>query len=254
MASSVRKSDRTRRPEVLVCVLRSHQDKEILVKEKWYRIPLSHAPKRRPKYLAFYQPAIFGGSGKRIELYGRVKYWRIKRRIDLLPEEKNHPDSRRLYIQFILSRVSKLRRPLPNRKGLRVSFGFTILTKLRQSPDLRRVFDLPPIEDILAKTLKKNKTPFYRQYTVKGKARKYLRLDFALPCKKGWLNVECDGFRWHSRKKQQQEDKKRDNKLKKSGWTVLRISEEELVKSPAEAVTRIKKVVRKLGGTKKIKI
>ncbi len=231
------------RPQVLVCVLKSNRDKEILLKKKWYRVPLSRAPRRRPKYLAFYQPAIFGKSGKKIELYARVKYWRIKKRIDLLPEEISHPRSHQLYIQFILSSVSKLRRTVTNLRGIRVSFGFTSLPKLRKAADLRSLFDLPPIEDILAKLLKKNNIHFYRQYTVKNKTKKHFRLDFALPCQNGWLNVECDGFRWHSQKKQQKEDRKRDTKLKKLGWSVLRVSEDELVKNPTEAVRKIKKTL-----------
>lgn len=239
----MKKSVKSDRSQVMVCVLKSHRDKEILLKERWYRIPLSHAPRRRPKYLAFYQPAIFGRAGKRIELYGRIKYWRVKKRIDLLPEEINHTNSQELYIQFILSKVSKLRHPLTNRRGLRVSFGFASLSKLRQAPDLRRLFDLPPIEDILAKILKENNIPFHRQYTVKSKAKKVFRLDFALPGQKEWLDVECDGFRWHSRKRQREEDRKRDSKLRKLGWAVLRISEEELVKNPAEALRKIKKTL-----------
>lgn len=235
----MKKSIKTERPQVLICILKSRPDKDILLEKKWYRIPLSHAPRRRPKYLAFYQPTIFGKSGKRIELYGRVKYWRIKKRIDLLPQEKNHPRSRELYIQFILSKVSKLRRPLTNPQGLRVSFGFTSLSKLRQAPDLRRAFDLPPMEDILAKILKKNGILFYRQFTVKTRFRKRFRLDFALPDRKGWINVECDGFRWHSRKKQREKDSQRDRELKKLGWRIIRVAEEELIINPGTTLKRI---------------
>ncbi len=239
----MKKSVRTDQLQVMVCVLKSHRDKEVLLKERWYRIPLAYAPRRRPRYLAFYQPVIFGRSGKRIELYGWVKYWRIKKRIDLLPEEINHANSQEPYVQFILSKVSKLRHPLTNHRGLRVSFGFASLSKLRQAPDLRCLFNVPPMEDMLAKILEENNMPFYRQYPVKTKAKKLFRLDFAIPRQKEWLDVECDGFRWHSRKRQREEDRKRDSKLRKLGWTVLRISEEELVKSPAETLRRIKTTI-----------
>jgi len=229
--------------QVMVCVLKSHRDREVLLKEGWYRIPLSNAPRRRPKYLAFYQPAIFGRSGKRIELYGRVKHWQVKKRIDLLSEEVNHANSQEPYIQFIFNKVSKLRRPLTNHRGLRISFGFTSLSKLRHSPDLRRLFDLPPIEEILAKLLKDNNITFYRQYTVRGKGKKFFRLDFALPRQRQWLDVECDGSRWHSQKRQRKKDRRRDRELKKLGWTVLRIPEEELLKNPTEVIRKIKEAL-----------
>ena len=85
----MKKSGKTKRLEVLVCILKSARDKKMLI-DGSYRIPLSHGPRKCPKYLAFYQPVIFGKSGKMIELYGKVKDWRIKKRIELLPEDSNH--------------------------------------------------------------------------------------------------------------------------------------------------------------------
>lgn len=238
-----------RRPDVLVCVLRNRRDKELLLKEKWYRIPLKHAPRRKPKYLAFYQAANFGKTGKKIQLYGRIKFWRLKKRKELLPEEKKHVRAKQLYLQFILSRIIKLRRAPGNKKGIRISFGFTSLHKLRHSPDVRRLFDIPPIEDILAEMLKKKKIPYYSQFGVRRKNRKIYRMDFALPCRKGWLNVECDGFRWHSRKQQQLKDHLRDKELRNLGWKILRIPEEKIVKSLQLSFRKIKKILQKLGGS-----
>lgn len=103
------------RPYVLVGVLKTKHDKKILLEKKWYRIPLDRAPRRKPKFLAFYQGASFKDSGERIELYGRIKYWRIKKRREILPQEKKHPRAEKPYLQFFLSRVSKLRKPVLNR-------------------------------------------------------------------------------------------------------------------------------------------
>jgi len=236
------------RPEVLVCVLKTKRDRELLLNKKWYRVPLKHAPLRRPKYLAFYQPINFGKSGRKIELYGRVKFWRLKKRKELLPEEKKHIRAEQLYLQFVLSRVLKLRRAPSNRKGVRISFGFTSLYKLRRAPDVRRLFDIPPIEEILSGILKKNKISYYPQFRVRRKNRKIYRMDFALPCRKGWLNVECDGFRWHSRKQQRLKDRRRDKELRKLGWKILRIPEEKIVKNPLLSFRKIKKISQKLGG------
>jgi len=237
------------RPEVLVCVLKTKRDRELLLNKKWYRIPLKHAPRRRPEYLAFYQPLTFEKKCSKIKLYGRVKFWRLKKRKELLPEEKKHVRAEQLYLQFFLSRVTKLRRALNNKKGVRISFGFTSLHKLRHSPDVRRLFNIPPIEDILAKILKKNKIPYYPQFRVRRKNRKIYRMDFALPCRKGWLNVECDGFRWHTRKQQRLKDRRRDKELRKLGWKILRLPEEKIVKNPQLSFRKVRKILQKLGGS-----
>lgn len=57
---------------VLVGVLKNKRDLNILLTEKWYRIPVAHAPRRQFNYLAFYQPALFGRQGKCIRYYARV--------------------------------------------------------------------------------------------------------------------------------------------------------------------------------------
>ena len=238
-----------KRPDVLVCVLKTSGDRELLLKEKWYRVPLKHAPRRKPKYLAFYQPLKFGERGEKIELYGRVKYWMLKKRKELIPEEKDHPRAEDTYLQFMLGRIIKLRKPVLNRRGIRVSFGFTTLDKLRHSPDIRRLFDIPPIEGVFENMLGKNEIAFYRELRVRRENGKIFRLDFALPCRRGLIDVECDGFRWHSHKIQRLKDRRRDRELKKLGWKVMRITEEELVRKPAVALRRVKKLLRKFGGS-----
>ncbi|MBA3065921.1 DUF559 domain-containing protein [bacterium] len=231
------------RPDVLVCVLKTKRDKKILLEERWYRIPLEHAPRRKPKFLAFYQPAVFKDSGEKIELYGRIKYWRLKKRKDIIPEEKKHPRADKLYLQFFLSRISKLREPVLNNGRVRISFGFTTLSKLRRAGNIRGLFDIPPMDNILAAMLTKNKIPFKREFVVKRKNGKIFRLDFAIPRRTKPLNIECDAYRWHSQKQQRIKDKLRDKELKKLGWKIIRISEEELLKTPRDVLSKIKKVL-----------
>ncbi|MBA3051474.1 DUF559 domain-containing protein [bacterium] len=229
------------RPDVLVCVLKTNLDRRILLEEKWYRVPLAHAPRRKPKFLAFYQGASFKDSGERIELYGRIKYWRLKKRKEILPEEKGHPRANDTYLQFFLSSVSRLRRPVLNRARLRISFGFTSLEKLRREQSIRGLFDIPPMDDILEAMLRKNKIPFKKEFIVKRKNAKIFRLDFALIGSPKPIDVECDGYRWHSRKQQRIKDKLRDEELKKLGWKIIRISEEDLLKKPSSVLKKIKK-------------
>ena len=52
--------------------------------------------------------------------------------------------------------------------------------------------------------------------------------DFALLDKR--IIIEVDGKRWHSGKQKQKKDRFRDYMLKRAGWTVIRIKEEEIDK------------------------
>ena len=85
---------------VLACVIKDKRDLDILLSEKWYRIPAAHMPKRSFKYLVFYQPALFGRRGKRILYYARVLSHQIIKRSVLLPDEPNHPGTDNYYFRF----------------------------------------------------------------------------------------------------------------------------------------------------------
>src|SRR3989338_11429120 len=114
-------SDKT----VLVAVLKSARDLEILRREHWYRIPLLHLPKRRFRYLAFYEPTRLAGTGGQIRYYAKVKARYTRRRVQLLPDESNHPRAADPYRRIRVGRIQKLRPPIRNTTPRRVSFGFT---------------------------------------------------------------------------------------------------------------------------------
>ena len=52
--------------------------------------------------------------------------------------------------------------------------------------------------------------------------------DFALLDRK--VIIEVDGKHWHSGKKKQKKDRFRDHMLRRAGWEVIRIKEEEIDK------------------------
>ena len=237
---------------VLLCVLKSPRDRKLLF-EGSYRIPLAHAPRKIPKYLAFYQPSSFGSKGKIVELYAKVKKYAIKKRCEILPEEPDHPDSLKPYIEFKLGKINQLKHPIINKGKLRVSFAKVNLKKLKSSKTLHELFGIPPTEEILENLLIMNRIKFYRQYYVKYQKGRYFRLDFAIPSIKKWIDVECDTIKWHSRKEQITKDKYRDKILKKLGWKILRVNEKlplnhpnKVLKKPKviRGVTTIEEVIR----------
>lgn len=50
--------------------------------------------------------------------------------------------------------------------------------------------------------------------------------DFALPDRK--FIIEVDGKHWHNGKKKQKKDRFRDYMLRRAGWELIRIKEEEI--------------------------
>jgi len=233
---------------VLIGVVNRKKDLHILLEKGWYRIPVKHAPVRNASHLALYQTSIFGKKGKRIVYYAKIKNIKTVKRKQLLPEEKDHPRSMELYHKLELGKVHSLSRPILNRGRIRMSFGFTTLAKLRSSNDVHQLFGIRPVELIMDRLFAKNRIQASREFCVMEKRRCRYRLDFALFCKKGKINVECDNETSHSLPSQVKKDRKRDRYLGKRGWTVLRFTGTQIVQTPGECIQAVRKTVRKLGG------
>lgn len=58
-----------------------------------------------------------------------------------------------------------------------------------------------------------------------------LQVDFHWP--EARLVVEADGYRWHSDKSAHEQDRRRDQELKRAGWEVLRFTWRQLTQEPA---------------------
>ena len=248
---------------VLVGVLRNKRDLNILLTENWYRIPVAHAPIRQFNYLAFYQPALFGRQGKRIQYYARVLNYQTIRRSDLLPNESSHPRTHDYYLRIRVGKIKKLPRSIRNIIPRRVSFSFTTLNHLLKSKNILQLYNIVPTEQIVKDSLsragikavsqyyvssdKKPRTRFRQAQSVRG--RRYC-LDFAVFCKQGSIAIECDNKKAHSSLRQRKKDKIKNTFLRRHGWTVIRLPEHDIVSNLRGCIVRVKKAVRKLGGLK----
>jgi len=232
---------------VLVGVLKNRRDLNILLDENWYRIPVTHAPVQKFNYLAFYQPAIFGRQGKRICYYARVLRHQIKKRTELLPIEKSHPRAENYYLQIFVDKIKKLSKPIRNIIPRRVYFGFTTLDRLLKSKDILQLYNIAPTEQIIEDGLEKIEIKTNAQHYVSCDKKKY-RLDLAVFCKKGKIAIECDNRKAHSGLRQIEKDKIKNKVLESHGWTVIRLSEKEILSDLNNCISKIKKVAKKLGG------
>jgi hypothetical protein len=214
---------------VLVGVIKDRRDLGILLKENWYRIPISHLPKRRFDYLAFYQPtSFFGRRGKRIQYYAPVLDCQIVKRSDLLPEELEHPRAKDYYLKIQVGKAKKLSRPIRNIIPRRISFGFTTLNHLLKSKDILQLYNITPTEPMVEDGLKRAGIKATPQYYVRGKEKRFF-LDFAIFCQKGKVAIECDNKKVHSLPSQKKKDKIKNAFLRKYGWNVIRLPEDNIV-------------------------
>ena len=232
---------------VLVGVLKNQKDLDILLRDNWYRIPLVHAPKRKFDYIAFYQPLQFGKRGKSIHYYAKVLSLIRKKRFELLPEEKDHPKSRDVYLKINLGKIIPLSRPIKNIIPRRINFGFTSFDRLMTAKDILELYSIAPTEQIIENKLNKEGIKSKAQFYVLVSKRKRYRLDFAIFCKDGKIAVECDNKKAHNIKSQRKKDQTKDKILKALGWTVMRFSEDEILFENKNCVEKIKKLVLRMG-------
>lgn len=90
--------------------------------------------------------------------------------------------------------------------------------------------------------------PAERQWEELIRVRFY-RLDFALFCNGGKIDVEADGDRWHSQKERIRADNARNNELSAAHWHLLRFNGDEIrERGETYCIARITELINRLGG------
>lgn len=233
----------------LVGIVPRLSDWKILKEELWYRIPVKSAPDiaERIKYLAFYQPKIFGDEKYSVNYYAKIKKFEVAKRIELLPDEPAHPRANKDYCKYTLESLKKLAHSIPSKKWRRIVFIPTTLKKLMEAEEINDLYHTSPIEEKMYVHFKKEKIPVERQLFVTEEKKIYC-LDFGIFCKKGRVDVECDGEAFHSSKIHIARDRKRNNELTSHGWSVLRFSGSEINGDPERCMKKIKRTIKTLNG------
>jgi len=239
------------RGELLVAIMNTPSDFEILKTQGWYRVPVDTAPKRwPPQWIAFYQTKVFGDEAHAVRYYGRVaKINRAPRHV-LFPEEPENPKSGRLYHQVHIRSLEERHQPIISRRWRRIVFITTTWTKFAQADEINDLFDDSPLEDNLWQELKREKIQAERQWEFKHRDSRYT-LDFALFCHDGSIDVETDGDTYHVTPEAAASDNQRNNALAAAGWQVLRFTGQQIRERSAEyCVPTVLGTINKLGGLK----
>ncbi|MGB9677941.1 MAG: endonuclease domain-containing protein [Candidatus Ratteibacteria bacterium] len=223
---------------------------KIIQKEKWYHIPVESSPKNVEfvEYIGFYFPKVFGEKlCFRVIYYAKVKKIEVVKRIELFPEEVNHPRANKDYFKFYLEEIKELPRPIPSLRWRRIVHIPTSYEKLLNAEEINDLYDTSALEEKMYLEMKKRNIFAERQFYVKVGRKKYC-LDFGIFCKKGNIDVECDGERYHVLPDALTRDRQRNNELVSFGWSVLRFTGKEIRDSIRYCFDIINRTIENLGG------
>lgn len=126
---------------VLVAVVNNEMDFARARDEHWYRIPVRRAPRQiAAEYLALYQTAAFGASGRRIHYFAPILRYHLATRAELLPDQPEHPRSADKYFKLELGELQQLEQPILNASQPRLTFIYTTLERLLAATDIRHLW------------------------------------------------------------------------------------------------------------------
>jgi hypothetical protein len=187
---------------VLIAYMPNYKDLDIARDKNWYRIPTDI--KRVPQnvknssldIIAFYFPKIFKDYAFRVVFYGIVEKIEIASRKQLFKNEPPNPKSNRIYYKIKFKKLLRLPHPIYSRRKRRIVFISTTVDRFNNAVEINDLFLESPIEELLWEAFKKHNIIAERQFLEKVKGENFF-LDFALFCRKGNLDVECDGDAYH---------------------------------------------------------
>lgn len=135
----------TRRGEVLIAVMNSWADWDIVRTRCWYRIPMVQVEKLKqqgywsPQCLAFYQTKVFGTEAYAIHYYAQVNQVGKVYRWELFPEQPRDAKSEQRYCKLELSPLKVLSQPIVSQHLRRIAF---IATTWEQFTTARAIEEL----------------------------------------------------------------------------------------------------------------
>jgi REase_MTES_1575 len=241
---------------VLVAMLPERKDWAILHEQLWYRIrKLSSTPDMIKngfaEYIAFYHTAKFTSDLK----FKVVKYAKIKRiittsRRQLFPEESpSHPKANQLYYKIEFDELLTLPQPIVSRRGHRITFVPTTKEKFFSGiTDFNRLFKGSFLEEDMELIMDEWGIEYEREYREFVDNKKFYDLDFAIFCKNGKIDIECDGDTYHMGNENVHRDKTRNNELESYEWSVLRYTTKHFNEEREHIKKTIYKKIEAFGG------
>lgn len=112
---------------VLVAVMNKPRDWQRVQDERWYRLPVKHAPAMAPNFdwLAFYFTQAFDSDKWAIHYYAPVLGHELLTRRDLIPAEPDHKRASEWYYKLSLGEIYHKLPPIVAERRRRITFIVT---------------------------------------------------------------------------------------------------------------------------------
>jgi hypothetical protein len=131
---------------VIVVIVPTRNDLDIVLRRHWYRLPLKHGPTEiNAQWIAFYTPGSFGTELHGVHYYARINSVEKVRRIDLFPDQKQHPRANNHYFAVSFDPPMRLAKPLRPERGKRFIWSQTTLWRLNASRNFDELFSPEPL-------------------------------------------------------------------------------------------------------------
>jgi hypothetical protein len=127
---------------VLVGVINRQRDFRAARDEHWYRVPCGRFRRTLDvEYIAFFQSRAFRGANGAIHWYARVTGLELVRRVDVIPDEPDHPHAHDLYFRVALARLERKTPPIRNRSHRPISFILTTGDRFLEARSIADLYD-----------------------------------------------------------------------------------------------------------------
>lgn len=120
--------------------------------------------------------------------------------------------------------------------------------KLFSATEINDLFRGNHLEEKLYDALKAARIPVEREFHVQVE-KHHCFLDFAVFCKDGKINIECDGG-YHDHMPFVDSDRGRNNLLQSAGWSVLRFSANDVCYHMDKNLALVAETIAQYGGLK----
>jgi hypothetical protein len=153
---------------VLVAYVPSPADFLIVREEEWYRIPQRFAPKGLyAEYFAFYFGGAFADQKWGIHYFAEQRGYELVTRLDLLPDQPDHPRAQEFYYKVQLGPLQRLARPIISLRWRRIAFIHTTWDRFQDAIEINDLFiEGGEYVDRLYYTLKEQGIQAERNYRV----------------------------------------------------------------------------------------